>query len=161
MSMSFLYPESSHWKANLLMQPATRPPWRKWFVSEIPASIPPEHVFYEESRSLKLTISKNQLSQENIPKNTSKSSLLETFQGMIFQKKLHFTHFPANPTQVPQAFLRCCCRRLAKRPLGITEPRALTKIGGVMRCFDLRSTKHELSKLVFTKEKVPIGVPKL
>ena len=90
MSMSFLYPESSHWKANLLMQPATRPPWRKWFVSEIPASIPPEHVFYEESRSLKLTISKNQLSQENIPKNTSKSSLLETFQGMIFQKKLHF-----------------------------------------------------------------------
>ena len=40
--------------------------------------------------SLKPNISKNQLSQGNIPKNTSKSSLLETFQGMIFQKKLHF-----------------------------------------------------------------------
>ena len=44
---------------------------RKCFVSEIPASIPPEHVFYEESRSLKPNISKNQFSRTylRIPPN--------------------------------------------------------------------------------------------
>ena len=89
--------ESSHWKAatSWMATCKKRLPWchgNALFPRFQP--VYPQSTFSMRSHvvtsSLKPNISKNQLSQGNIPKNTSKSSLLETFQGMIFQKKLHF-----------------------------------------------------------------------